>query len=275
MSYGPYTPGTPSTLPDNPPHNPPPSRIGGIAILVAVLAVVVVLGVVAGIVVWTVNGGMSGPLGNGTPSSSAPASPGPASGTPDAPPPTGSPGPPVAAANLPTSGDLAWPPPLSWKVEATAEGPQDAATAPCQTWKVTGEPPETAVQVRTYTLQPGAGQQGNGRAVAYAISYATEVDAARAVDAAIADGLGCGARLGGRQGPRMDVDLPLGQGAFTDVVWTDAGASRTGAWGVARHGSRVVWLWAEIPGDGTPWVGHADGHPMAASLARALGRLRY
>lgn len=269
MSYGPYPPNTPTTIPGAVQAPPPgPSRLGGIAIVIAILAVVVVLGVVAGVVIWNVNGGLPGMTRTPSPS--------PASTSPSGPPsPTGSPGPAVGAANLPTSGDLAWPPPLVWKVEATTEGPSDAATAPCQTWKATGASPETAVQVRTYALQPGIGVSGNGRAVAYVISYVSEAEAVRAAAAVLADGMTCAERLHGRQGPEMTVDLPLGQGSFTDVVWSVDGAERTGAWGVARHGSRLVWLWVEVPGNGSPWVGHSDGHPMAATLGHALGRLRY
>jgi|GEM_PF-6610969 len=267
MSYGSYPPGAPAPAPAAP---PPPSRLGGIAIVIAVLAVVVVLGIVAGVVVWTINGSANpDPGATGSPSA------GSASGGDSTPPqlPTGSPGPPVGAANLPTSGDLVWPAPLAWKVETTTEGPQAAVTAPCQTWRPTGEPPETAVQVRTYSLQKA--DSGAGSAIAYVISYASEADAERAAESVISDGMSCGERIQGRQGPRMELDLPLGHGVFTDVVWTDNGTTAVGAWGVARHGSRLVWLWAQVPGDGSPWAGHSDGHPMAASLARALGRLNY
>lgn len=271
MTYGSYPPGASTPAPAvPPPSSPPPSRLGGIAIVTAVLAVVVVLGIVAGVVVWTINGRT-----NPDPGATGSPSPGITSGGDSTPPrpPAGSPGPPVGAANLPTSGDLVWPAPLAWQVETTAEGPQATAMAPCQTWQPTGEPPETAVQVRTYSLQKS--DKGAGSAIAYVISYASEADAERAVATLVADGMSCGQRIQGKQGPQMELDLPLGHGTFTDVVWTDNGATTAGAWGVARHGSRLVWLWAQVPGDGSPWAGHSDGHPMAASLGRALGRLNY
>lgn len=246
--------------------------LGTAAVVVAVLAVVIVLGVVAGLVVIAVGG--VGPFGRpeGAPPPASASTPEPDGSTspeqPPPPPPSGSPLPPVTAANLPTSGDLVWPG-SSWHVAATESAAHDGPVAPCQTWAADAPPTRTAIHGRSYELG-----DGEGRAYAYVLSYQTVADADTVAEALVADGLSCAERLQGTQGPRMDVKAPLGSGVVTDLQWTDDSGPHVGTWGVAREGSRAVWLWMEAAGDGGDWLGEAEGHPMASSLNHALRRLR-
>ena len=270
MTYGGQPPQGTGAPTGQPPDGGGRRPLSTAAVVVAVLAVVVVLGVVAGLVVIAVGG--IGPFGrpDATPSSSsAPPSQRDGSATPpQPPPPPGSPLPPVTAANLPTSGDLAWPE-SSWHVKATESTAHDGPVAPCQTWATDAPPTQTAIQGRSYELG-----DGQGRAYAYVLSYQTVADAATVAEALVEDGLSCAERLQGAQGPRMDVTGPLGSGVVTDLQWSDDTGPHVGAWGVAREGSRVVWLWMESAGEGGDWLGKAEGHPMASSLNHALRRLR-
>jgi len=251
---------------------PPPDGgrrpLGTAAVVVAVLAVVVVLGVVAGVVVIAIGG--VGPLGRPDDQASASASASGVEGEGTAGPPAqpGTPSPPVTAANLPTSGDLVWPD-ASWHVTQTEAAAHDGPVAPCQTWAADAPPTQTAIQGRGYRLDGG-----DGTAYAYVISYQQVADAVAVAESLVADGLSCAGRLQGTQGPRMQVAGPLGSGVFTDLQWSDDTGPHVGAWGVARDGSRVVWLWMATPGEDAGWLGTAEGHPMADSLTHALRRLR-
>ena len=261
MSYG-APPEPPTTLTQSRP------RLGTAAIVIAVLAVTVVAGVIAGVVVLALRSddAPGGPVDPPPPPPSSPS----VEQSPDAPdssaPPTGEVGPPVTAVQLPTSGDLVWPD-ASWQAGDTVGQALADPQAPCQTFAADGPPTRTAVHGRSFSLP-----NDRGRAFAYVMSFQGEADAITAQEQILADGMGCAGRLGGEQGEQHDLSTPLGSGSWTDLSWTDDSGEHAGAWGVARHGDRVIWLWMEAAGDGA-WRGDAAEHPMPESLTRSLRRL--
>ncbi|MFW6599303.1 hypothetical protein ACQBAU_12290 [Propionibacteriaceae bacterium Y2011] len=255
----------------------PSTRLSGVAIVIGVLAIVIVLGVVAGVVVWVVRGGPGAdppPQPPTPPPSSTQPTPAESSPVTSTPPsettrPSPEQGPAVTAANLPTSGDLVWPG-QQWRVKDNlAELPAEPA-APCQTWTPAGPPAAGSGMGRTFELKPGP-----GRGVAYVLSYPSEADARAAADMIMADAEQCGQRLSGEQSEVQTLNSPLGQGRYLDLTWRTGDVDHVGTWGVATRGERLVWLWLEADGPAPEWVGTEDGHPMAASLANALSRLRH